>query len=1033
MKFTDIFVHRPVLAIVINLIIVIAGLQAISSLNVRQFPRSDNAAVTVTTAYIGADAELVRGFITTPLERAISAADGIDYITSQSSLGLSVITARLQLNVDPVKALAEISSKVDQVRGDLPPEAEVPIINVESADSQFASAYMSFTSDVLQQNQITDYLIRVVQPRLAALPGVQRAEIFGERTFAMRIWLQPQRMAALKVTPADVRRALASNNVQSAVGQTKGSLVQVNLTTDSSLQSVDDFKRLVVRERNGATVRLQDIAEVELGAENYDVDTRFNGKKAVFMAIFPLPNANSIDVIARVRQEMVNIKKALPTGLNGDLNYDATEYINNAIHEVVKTLSETLLIVILVIFLFLGSLRSALIPVVAIPVSLIGAIFLIQVFGFTVNLLTLLAIVLSVGLVVDDAIVVVENVERHLSEGKTPVEAALLGARELIGPIISMTVTLAAVYTPIALQGGLTGSLFREFALTLAGAVVISGIVALTLSPMMSAQLLRQDMDKQGFTHWVHERFESLKARYRSALNGALDSRKPIYVIWIVFSLLTVPMFSLSSKELAPMEDQSIIFGILETPSNATLEQSAFFAQQANQIFMDVPERDFTFQITQAAGGFAAMAALPWDQRDRTVFDMLPELTTQLGAIPGIQMFPLAPPSLPGGGEFPVEFIIASTAETSEILTFAQQLQTIATQSGLFAFPPSLDMKYDQPQAKLHIDREKVADLGLTMAQVSDDLGAMLGGHYVNRFDLAGRSYKVIPQIERRERLTPEQLQTIYITGPQGELVPLSTIATITESVVPRSLNRMQQMNAVKLSGVAIRPLAEVLDFLETEARKILPQGYTIDYTGESRQLRVEGNKFLPAFALALALIFLVLAAQFNSFRDPFIILAGSVPLAMFGALVFTFLKMPAPDVPFWTNGWTTTLNIYSQVGLITLVGLVAKNGILIVEFANHLQEQGRSQKDAVIEAAVTRLRPILMTTVATMAGHFPLVLVSGPGAAARNSIGLVLVGGMGIGTLFTLFVVPAIYLLFNRARKPVVRSATTEALPVTA
>lgn len=1032
MKFTDIFVHRPVLAIVINLIIVIAGLQAISSLNVRQFPRSDNAAVKITTAYIGADAELVRGFITTPLERAISAADGIDYVESQSTLGVSTITARLQLNVDPVKALAEISSKVDQVRGDLPPEAEVPVIDVVSADSEFASAYMSFRSDVLEQNQITDYLIRVVQPRLAALPGVQRAEIFGERVFAMRIWLQPQRMAALNVTPAQVHQALANNNVQSAVGQTKGSLVQVNLTTDSSLQSVDDFKRLVVRQEGGATVRLQDIAEVQLGAENYETDTRFNGEKAVFMAIFPLPNANAIDVIQRVREEMVAIKKALPTGLIGELNYDATEYINSAIHEVVKTLSETLLIVVLVIFLFLGSMRSALIPVVAIPVSLIGAIFLIQVFGFTVNLLTLLAIVLSVGLVVDDAIVVVENVERHLSEGRTPMEAALLGARELIGPIISMTVTLAAVYMPIALQGGLTGSLFREFALTLAGAVVISGIVALTLSPMMSAQLLREGMDKKGFTGWVHNLFESMKTRYHRTLDAALDNRKPIYVAWVVFSLLTIPMFMLSSKELAPMEDQSIIFGILETPANATLEQAAFFGEQANDVFMKVPETDFTFQITMTAGGFAAMAAKPWDQRERTVFAMLPELTTQLGAIPGIQMFPVAPPSLPGGGSFPVEFVIASTSEAGEILEFAKQLQEKATSSGMFAFPPMLDVKFDQPQAKLHIDREKVADLGLTMAQVSNDLGAMLGGGYVNRFDLAGRSYKVIPQIERMERLTPEQLQNIYITGPEGKLVPLSTIATISESVVPRSLNRMQQMNAVKLSGVAIRPLDETLKFLEDEARKILPQGYTIDYTGESRQLRVEGNKFLPAFTLALALIFLVLAAQFNSFRDPFIILGGSVPLAMFGALVFTFLKMPAPDVPYWTNGWTTTLNIYSQVGLVTLVGLVAKNGILIVEFANHLQEQGRSQKDAVIEAAVTRLRPILMTTVATMAGHFPLVLVDGAGAAARNSIGLVLVGGMGIGTLFTLFVVPAIYLLFNRARKPLTQPATTEALAAT-
>ncbi len=1019
MKFTDIFVRRPVLAIVINLIIVIAGLQAVSSLNVRQFPRSDNAAVKITTAYIGADAELVRGFVTTPLERAISAADGIDYVESQSSLGVSTITARLQLNVDPVKALAEISSKVDQVRGDLPPEAEVPVIDVVSADSEFASAYMSFRSDVLAPNQVTDYLIRVVQPRLAALPGVQRAEIFGERTFAMRIWLQPQRMAALNVTPAQVQQALASNNVQSAVGQTKGALVQVNLTTDSSLQSVDDFKRLVVRESAGASVRLQDIAEVELGAESYMTDTRFNGEKAVFMAIFPLPNANAIDVIERVRQEMAIIKKGLPTGLTGDLNYDATDYINSAIHEVVKTLSETLLIVVLVIFLFLGSMRSALIPVVAIPVSLIGAIFLIQAFGFTVNLLTLLAIVLSVGLVVDDAIVVVENVERHLSEGRTPTEAALLGARELIGPIISMTVTLAAVYMPIALQGGLTGSLFREFALTLAGAVVISGIVALTLSPMMSAQLLREGMDKQGFTARVHNLFEALKQRYHRALDAALDNRKPIYVAWVLFSLLTVPMFMLSSKELAPMEDQSIIFGILETPANATLEQAAYFGEQANKVFMNVPETDFTFQITMTSGGFAAMAAKPWDQRERTVFEILPELTGQLGAIPGIQMFPVAPPALPGGGSFPVEFVIASTGEAGEILEFAHQLQEIASKSGMFAFPPMLDVKFDQPQAKLHIDREKVADLGLTMAQVSNDLGAMLGGNYVNRFDLAGRSYKVIPQIERTERLTPEQLQNIYITGPDGNLVALSTIATISESVVPRSLNRMQQMNAVKISGVAIRPLDDALRFLEDEARKILPPGYTIDYTGESRQLRVEGNKFLPAFSLALALIFLVLAAQFNSFRDPFVILAGSVPLAIFGALIFTFLRMPAPGVAFWTDGWTTTLNIYSQVGLVTLVGLVSKNGILIVEFANQLQQQGRSQKDAVIEAAVTRLRPILMTTVATIAGHFPLVLVTGAGAAARNSIGLVLVGGMGIGTLFTLFVVPAIYLLISKQRKP--------------
>ncbi|MCG8316210.1 MAG: efflux RND transporter permease subunit, partial [Pseudomonadales bacterium] len=644
-----------------------------------------------------------------------------------------------------------------------------------------------------------------------------------------------------------------------------------------------------------------------------------------------------------------------------------------------------------------------------------GAVFLIQVFGFFLFLLTLLAIVLSVGLVVDDAIVVVENVERHLSEGKPPFEAAKLGARELVGPVISMTVTLAAVYVPIAFQGGLTGSLFREFALTLAGAVVISGVVALTLSPMMASGMLKTGMDKEGFNGSMHRLFEALKASYRKSLTAALHSRKSMYVTWVVFSLVTIPMFMMSSKELAPMEDQSIIFGILETPANNTLEQTAFFAAQADSIFQSLPEMDFTFQITLANGGFSAMAAKPWDQRERTVFELLPGLTQELGAIPGIQMFPIAPPSLPGGGQFPVEFVIASTAETAEILAFAKQLQGIAAQSGFFAFPPVLDAKFDQPMATLHIDREKVADLGVSMQQVSRDLGVMLGGGYVNRFDLDGRSYKVIPQVERSKRLAPDQLNKIYVSGENGNLVPLSTIATISEKTVPRTLNRMQQLNSVKLSGVAIRPLGETLAYLETEAKKILPQGYTLDYTGESRQLIVEGDKFLPAFSLAMALIFLVLAAQFNSFRDPFIILAGSVPLAMFGALIFTFLKMPAPDVPFWTNGWTTTLNIYSQVGLVTLVGLVAKNGILIVEFANQLQRQGQSQWNAIIEASITRLRPILMTTVATMAGHFPLILVTGAGAAARNSIGLVLVGGMGIGTLFTLFVVPALYLLFSK------------------
>ncbi len=1015
MAFTDLFIRRPVLALVVNLVIIIAGLQAIRSLNVRQYPRSENSVVTVTTVYVGAGAELVRGFITTPLERAIAAADGIEYIQSQSAQGLSTISVRLKLNYDPLKALAEISAKVDQVRGDLPPEAEVPSINVVSADSQFASAYLSFTSDVLRQNEITDYLVRVVQPRLSALEGVQRAEILGARTFAMRIWLKPDRMAALNISPAQVRQALAANNFLAAVGRTKGSLIQVNLTANTDLRSVQEFKRLVIREEGGAIVRLEDIGEVVLGAEDYDAEVRFSGETAVFMGIWPLPNANSLDVIRRVRVEMEAIQGQLPSGMQARVAYDATAYINNAIHEVLKTLSHTLLIVMVIIFLFLGSFRSVFIPVVAIPLSLIGAVFLMQVSGFTINLLTLLAIVLSVGLVVDDAIVVVENVERHLSEGKSPLEAALTGARELVGPIIAMTITLAAVYTPIGLQGGLTGSLFREFAFTLAGAVAISGVVALTLSPMMSAKLLKPGIQEHGLAGRIARDFKRIRALYGRWLDATLNSRPAVYLVWIFVGLLTVPLFMMSPVELAPTEDQGVIFGILDASADSTLDQTSLYAAAANRAFLTVPETDFTFQITFPTSGFGGMVTRPWGERKRTTFQILPEVQQKLHAIPGIQMYPVVPPALPGGGQFPVEFILASTAEPGQILEFAQQLQMKAMASGLFAFPPIIDVKIDQPQADLLIDRDKVADLGLNLQQVGADIASMVGGDFVNRFDIAGRSYKVIPQIKRVYRLNPDQLKNIYVTGPKGQLVPLSTVATISNSTVPRSLNRFQQLNAVKISGVAVRPLDQALRYLEDEAAKILPKGYVLDYTGESRQLRTEGNKFIPAFGLAVVLIFLVLAAQFNSFRDPFVILGGSVPLAMFGALIFTFLKMPDPNVSFWTRGWTTTLNIYSQVGLVTLVGLVSKNGILIVEFANKLQERGLSKREAVREAALTRLRPILMTSGATIAGHFPLTLVTGAGAAARNSIGLVLVGGMAIGTLFTLFVVPSIYMLVAR------------------
>ena len=1014
-SFTDLFIRRPVLALVVNLVILIAGFQAIRTLNVRQYPRSENATVTVTTVYVGASAELVRGFITQPLERAIAAADGIEYLQSSSALGLSTITARLKLDYDANKALSEINSKVNQVRNDLPPEAEVPVINIESADSQFASAYLSFTSDILEPNQITDYLVRVVQPRLTAIEGVQRADILGGRTFAMRIWLKPDRLAAFNISPNQIRLALANNNFLSAVGRTKGSLIQVNLTANTDLRSVEEFRNLVIRQAGDRLVRLSDVADVALGAEDYDSEVRFGSQKAVFMGVWGLPNANSLDVVKRVRAEMESVRKEMPAGLTGGIAYDATKYIDDAIHEVIRTLLITLLIVAVVIYLFLGSLRSVLIPLVAIPISLIGAVFLMQVFGFTVNLLTLLAIVLAVGLVVDDAIVIVENVERHVREGRAPVDAALLGARELAGPVIAMAITLAAVYAPIAFQGGLTGSLFREFAVTLAGAVLISGSVALTLSPLLSSKLLNHEREEHGLAGRINHDFDRLRKLYGRVLDATLSARPAVYIVWVALTLLTIPLFMMSSKELAPTEDQGFIMGIVEAPADATIDQSAFYTDALARQLDKVPEMDQIFHITFPDNGFCGLVLKPWGERKRTVFQIMPEAQSLANNIPGIRTTMVAPPALPGGGQFPVEFVVSSTTEPEQILGFARQLQQIAATNGMFAFPPIIDTKIDQPEVELVLDRDKVAALGLDMATVGADLAALVGGNYVNRFDFAGRSYKVIPQLKRIERLTPDQLENNYVQGPNGKLVPVSTFATLHKKTTPRALNRFQQLNAITISGVAIRPLDEALKSLETAAARILPKGYKLDYTGESRQLRTEGNKFLPAFTLALILIFLVLAAQFNSFRDPFIILLRSVPLAMFGALMFCFLKMPGQNVPFWTNGWTTTLNIYSQVGLVTLVGLVSKNGILIVQFANELQRQGRTMIAAVREAALLRLRPVLMTSVATVAGNFPLVLVTGAGAAARHSIGIMIVSGLTFGTLFTLLVIPSIYVLIAK------------------
>ncbi|MEO8188900.1 MAG: efflux RND transporter permease subunit [Acidobacteriota bacterium] len=1015
MKFTDLFVKRPVLAIVVNLVILIAGLQSIRSLSVRQYPRSDIAVVQISTVYVGANADLVRGFLTSPLERVIASADGIDYLESSSAQSVSTITVHLKLNYDANAALTQIQTKVAQVRNDLPPEAQAPVIELQTADTQFASMYLGFASKDLDQNQITDYLTRVVQPKLSAVSGVQRADILGARVFAMRIWLKPEKMAALGISPSQVRDLLGANNYLSALGSTKGSMVSVNLVANTSLQTVDEFKQLVVKQEKGTVVRLSEIADVVLGAENYQEDVRFNGQTATFMGIWVLPTANSLDVIRKVREEMKQVQGSLPAGMTSGIPYDSTLYIDKAISEVLKTLSETLVIVIIVIFLFLGSFRSVLIPIVAIPISLVGAVFLMLVAGFTINLLTLLAIVLSVGLVVDDAIVMVENVERHLHMGQKPFEAAIHAARELRGPIIAMTITLAAVYAPVGLQGGLTGALFREFAFTLAGAVIVSGIVALTLSPMMSSRLLRAGATEKGFAGWVNRRFDGVRRRYTSILTGTLNYRAVVFVLWAIVTALIFPFYMFSQKELAPTEDQSIVFGIIQSAPNATLDQTKLFTRQVNDVFQSFPETRATFQLTFPGGGFSGMVTKPWDERKKSTSQLQLEVAGGVSKIPGIRVIPLVPPALPGGGSFPVDFVITSTAEPQQLAEIANQLVGKAFASGKFMYADS-DLKFDQPQAEVVFDRDKLRSQGVDLAQAGKDLSTLLGGNYVNRFSVQGRSYKVIPQVKRSERLTPDQLSQIYVRGSKDKLVPLSTFATLKTTTEPRELKRFQQLNAVHIQGV-IPPgvsLVTALEFLEGEAKKILPSGFSVDYAGESRQVRTEGGKFLGTFLLSGILIYLVLAAQFESFRDPFIILAGSVPLALAGSLLFSFLGF-------------TTLNIYSQVGLITLVGLIAKNGILIVEFANHLQEEGADKIRAVIEAAATRLRPVLMTTAATVVGHMPLVFARGPGAGARNSIGIMLVSGMIIGTVFTLFVVPSIYVLLARTHKAFGKDIETE------
>ena len=1014
MNFTEIFIRRPVLATVVNVFLLIAGWQAIQSLTVRQYPETKNAVVTVSVAYPGANADLVRGFVTTPLEREIASADGIDYVESVSRQNSATITARLRLNYDPNDALTQITAKVNRVRGELPAASEDPVFEVSVGETT-ASAYIGFYSSSLQGNQITDYLSRVVQPKLSTIEGVQKAEILGARTFAMRIWLKPDRMAALNLSAADVRSVLASQNYLSAIGQTKGSMLSINLTAHTDLRSAEEFRNIVIREADGVQVKLRDIADVVLGAEDYNSAVKFSGENGVFIGVYVLPTANSIDVIKRVREVMPEIQSQLPTGLDAKIVADFTEFINDSISEVMHTLIEAMVIVILVIYLFLGSLRSVMIPIVAIPLSLVGACALMLALGFTINLLTLLAMVLAIGLVVDDAIVVVENIHRHIEEGLSPFAAAIKGAHELVGPVIAMTITLAAVYAPVGFQGGLTGALFREFAFTLAGSVVISGFVALTLSPVMCARILRHNPNPRGFENFLNKSFDKLQNAYERLLHGALNARPAIFIVAALVMISIVPFFRMTKQEAAPPEDSGMILMQVEAGATATTEQTLMFADQlAEMLRENYPnETQEIFEIIGRGGvpnsAFVGWRLKPWSEREKSAQQLLVEIQRRVTGIAGAKIAAFLRPPLPGSaGGLPVQVVVGSTESPERVAEVSGELLQRAMQSGLFAFGDT-NLKYDQPQVEIEVDREKAAALGINMQAFGADLGAMLGGGYVNRFAIEGRAYKVVPQVTRLARLNPEQLANYYISTGNGSLVPLSTIASFKYTTQPRELRRFQQLNAATLSFAPAPGVTQgdALAWLNAEADSFFPQGFTIDYNGESRQFVQEGSSLMGTFILAVIIIFLVLAAQYESFRDPFIIMM-SVPLSIAGAMVFLFFDV-------------ATLNIYTQVGLITLVGLITKHGILIVEFANKLQEeQGMSVRHAAEHAAAVRLRPILMTTAAMVLGVLPLLRASGAGAESRFSIGLVIAAGMSIGTLFTLFVVPAFYtLIAHDRRKP--------------
>ena len=1007
MRFTDLFLRRPVLATVVNLIILVLGLRALFGLPVNQYPRTQNAVVTIATSYYGADAQTVAGFITQPLEAAIAQAQGIDYLSSNSLMGMSVITATLRLNYDASRALTEINTQVNSVRNQLPPEAQQPVLSVQVGQTVDAM-YMGFYSTTLPTSNVTDFLLREVKPTLDSVEGVQTAELLGARNFALRAWLNQDRMAANGVTAADVNAALAANNYLTSAGATKGQAVTVDLTAGTDLHSVEEFKHLVVKQSGLGLVRLEDVADVTLGSDNYDFNVAFDGQKSVFIGIKVAPNANVLEVAERVRKAFPALQSKLPTGLTGKIVYDSTEYITSAIHEVAKTLLEALVIVTAVIFLFLGRARAVVIPLVTLPLSLVGTFLIMLMLGYSINLLTLLALVLAIGLVVDDAIIVVENVERHQRAGKNAREAAFLAARELAGPILAMTVVLVAVYVPIGFQGGLTGALFTEFAFTLAGAVTVSGVVALTLSPVMCAYFLKQNSSPTGFMARLEQGMERLHEGYRRVLSSVLETHGVMIVMGFLFLGVTVFLFMTSARELAPQEDQGIVLYSMIGPANVTADEMQRNAQAIQKIARTEPEYAQMFQITGAPvlnQGLGGVVFKPWDERKRSAEVLQKELQMRWGQVPGVRVAAFQFPPLPGTQGLPVQFVITTTESFGRLDEVAQKVVDRARQSGMFFFVDA-DLKLDKPQSRFVVDRDLTATLGLTQQQVGDTLSGALSGNYVNYFSMDGRSYRVIPQVRQTDRLNPAQVPAYYFRTPDGRLFSAATLGHLRQLVVPETVSHFQQLNATTIGGVTT-PLVsqgEVLAFLNKTLQEVAPSGFNVDYSGASRQFMSESGSFAVTLMFAVLMVFLVLAALFESFRDPLIILI-SIPMALFGALLLI-------------NLGGSSLNIYTQVGLVTLMGLISKHGILIVQFANELQRDGRTKREAIVEAAGIRMRPILMTTAAMVLGVLPLVLAGGAGAAGRRAMGLVIFSGLSIGTLFTLFVVPAMYLWLARVRQ---------------